>query len=63
MLNDYIAQAEAKLAQLEEQRTKPKSANEKFVLGVGRAVYVAILDFLRAHRSEVERAEAAEAAE
>jgi DNA-binding PadR family transcriptional regulator len=63
MLNDYIAQAEAKLAQLEEQNDKPKSPHEKFVLGIGRAVYVAMLDFLRAHRAEVEQLRAAEAAE
>jgi DNA-binding PadR family transcriptional regulator len=63
MLDDYIAQAELKLAQLEEQSNKPKSTHEKFVMGIGQAVYLAIIDFLREHRAEVEQAPAAEAAE
>ena len=63
MLDDYIEQAESKLAQLEQQANKPKSVHEKFVMGIGRSVYIAILDFLREHRSEVERAQTAQAAE
>jgi hypothetical protein len=34
-----------------------------FVQGIGRAAYVAILDFLRAHRAQVERTQLAQAAE
>jgi DNA-binding PadR family transcriptional regulator len=63
MLDEYIAQAEDKLAQLEEQSLKPKSAHERFVMGIGRAVYISIIDFLRTHRAEVERPGIAEAAE
>ena len=63
MINDYIAQAEAKLEQLQQQSKEPKSAHEKFVMGIGCAVYVAMVDFLRTHRGEVEKSEAAEAAE
>src|SRR5690348_16059373 len=63
MLDDYIEQAESKLAQLEQQSNKPKSVHEKFVMGIGRSVYIAILDFLREHRSEVERAQSTQAAE
>jgi DNA-binding PadR family transcriptional regulator len=62
MLDDYIAQAKDKLAQLNEQSAKPKSANERFVSGIGHAVYTAMIDFLRTHRAEVERT-ATEAAE
>ena len=63
MLNDYIAQAESKLGQLEQQSNEPKSVHEKFVMGIGRAVYIASIDFLREHRSEVERSQTAQAAE
>jgi DNA-binding PadR family transcriptional regulator len=64
MLNNYIVQVEAKLAQLEEQsEAKPRTSGEVFVQGIGRAAYVAILDFLRAHRAEVERTQLAQAAE
>jgi len=62
MLDDYIAQSRAKLAQIDEQKTEDKGAGEKFVMGLGRAIYVAMLEFLEAHRAEIEvpRAEAAE---
>jgi len=64
MLNNYIVQVEAKLAQLDEQsEKKPRTHGEVFVQGIGRAAYIAILDFLRAHRAEVERIQLAEAAE
>ena len=63
MLNNYIAQAETKLAQLDEQNGKPRTSGEVFVQGVGRAVYIAMLDFLRAHRAEVEKNQLAQAAE
>jgi len=63
MLNDYIAQAETKLAHLDDVRDKAKTEGEVFCSGIGRAVYIAILDFLRTHRAEVERTGLAEAAE
>jgi DNA-binding PadR family transcriptional regulator len=63
MLDAYIAQAEQKLAHLNEQSNASQSSGEQFVSGFGRAVYVAILDFLRAHRAEVEKEQLAPAAE
>src|SRR6516164_9220704 len=63
MLNSYIAQIEAKSQQLDEPKSQPQTAGELFVAGFGRAVYAAILDFLRTHRAEIELAERAEAAE
>ncbi len=63
MLDAYIRQAEEKLAHLNEHAAASKSGGEQFVSGFGRAVYVAILDFLRAHRAEIEQTRAAEAAE
>lgn len=63
MLNDYIAQNEIKLAQIDETSRKPKTRGEIFVSGIGRAVYVAVLEYLKTHRAEVERASLAEAAE
>jgi DNA-binding PadR family transcriptional regulator len=63
MLNSYIAQIEAKSAQLDEPKSQPQTQGELFVAGFGRAVYAAILEFLRTHRAEIELAERAEAAE
>ena len=63
MLNGYIAQAETKLAQLDESNGKPPTRGEIFCKGIGRAVYVAMLDYLKDHRAEVERSSLAEAAE
>ena len=63
LLNDYIAQAEAKLSQLESTSANKKTKSDLFVSGFGRAVYVAILDFLRNHRAEIETAPLREAAE
>ena len=63
MLNSYIAQIETKSAQLDEPKSQPETDGERFVAGFGRAVYAAILEFLRTHRAEIELAERAEAAE
>jgi len=63
MLNAYIAAAEAKLAQLDQTTNRPRTASENFVAGIGRAVYVAMIDYLRTHRAEVERLSLPEAAE
>lgn len=61
LIDAYIAQCEAKLAQLS---TKPshQGDSETFVVGMGQAIYRAMLDFLRAHRTQIET-RAAEAAE
>ncbi len=53
MIDAYIAQCETKLAQIDE-RTCPQSDGEKFVLGMGQTIYAATLDYLRAHRGDIE---------
>ena len=63
MLDTYIEQVEQKLAHLNDHNRASKTSGEQFVSGFGRAVYVAILDFLRTHRAEVEKQHAAQAAE
>lgn len=63
MLDAYIEQVEQKFAHLNDQHAASQSDGEKFVSGFGRAVYVAILDFLRTHRAEVEKQQTAQAAE
>ncbi len=63
MLDTYIEQVDQKLAHLNEHHDASQSDGEKFVSGFGRAVYVAILDFLRTHRAEVEKQQLAQAAE
>ena len=56
MLDGYIAQAETKLAQLNEGNTRPKTPGEEFANGFGRAIYAAMLDFLKSHRARLEAA-------
>jgi DNA-binding PadR family transcriptional regulator len=63
LLDTYIEQVEQKLAHLNSHAAASHSGGEKFVSGFGRAVYVAILDFLTSHRAEIEEQRAAEAAE
>jgi DNA-binding PadR family transcriptional regulator len=62
MLDNYIRVSEEKLAQVSGATASPQTPGEKFVSGFGRAVYEAMLDFLRTHRHEIEQptAEAAE---
>ena len=64
LLDAYAAQVEIKLAHLNEANAKPKTpSGEQFVSGFGRAVYVAILDFLHAYQARLEtQPQAAEAA-
>lgn len=54
MLDAYIGQNEEKLAQLDKASTGTNG--ERFVSGLGRAIYAAVLDFLRTHRAEIEAA-------
>jgi len=63
MVDAYISQVEQKLAHLNEHHSASKPEGDQFVSGFGRAVYVAILDYLRTHRAEIETKQAAEAAE
>jgi DNA-binding PadR family transcriptional regulator len=53
MIDSYIAQSETKLAQIEENKGEPQSGGEQFVMGLGKAIYDAMLKFLREHRAEV----------
>lgn len=62
MVDTYIQQNEEKLAQLMQPDGEPQTPGESFVIGFGRAIYVAMLNFLRAKRAELER-KSAEAAE
>ena len=53
MLDAYIADAEAKLAQMKTDcQQQPSSPGEAFVCEYGRAVYESILQFLRLRRIE-----------
>jgi PadR family transcriptional regulator AphA len=54
MLTAYIHQVETKLAQLNE--TQPKTPGEEFSGGFGRAIYVAMLDYLNNQRDKFEAA-------
>src|ERR1700733_3314024 len=54
MVDAYISQVEQKLAHLNEHHSASKPEGDQFVSGFGRAVYVAILDYLRTHRAEIE---------
>ena len=58
LLEDYIAQTEAKLAQLNAGNTNPKNSGEEFANGFGRAIYEAALDFLKKQRPRFEMPEA-----
>lgn len=58
MIDAYRGEIEIKLAQLNEGNTKPKSPGEEFAKGFGRAIYVAMLEFLKEQRAKFEAAEA-----
>jgi DNA-binding PadR family transcriptional regulator len=53
MIDSYIVQSEAKLAQIEdaERKDELRSEGEHFVLGLGKAIYESMLGFLRNHRA------------
>jgi PadR family transcriptional regulator, regulatory protein AphA len=55
ILNDYIRQVEEKLAHLNRHDHASQSSGERFATGFGRAIYQASLDFLTAHRAEIEQ--------
>ena len=63
LIDAYISAGEAKLAQLSGlDRKQPQTAGERFAAGLGRTIYLSMLNYLRAHRAEIEQP-AAEAAE
>jgi DNA-binding PadR family transcriptional regulator len=55
LIDTYSQHGEAKLALIDEPKSKPHTAGERFVTGLGRAIYLAMLDFLRTNRAEIER--------
>ena len=61
-IDTYIARCEGKLAQMAERPSAAQTRGERFVIGLGQAIFTAMLDYLRAHRAELEQ-RAAEAAE
>ena len=61
MIDAYIAQSEAKLAQLNESNSPTKNLGESFANGFGRAMYQAALKFLKEQRPKFEAAAAAPA--
>ena len=61
LLDSYIADKEARLAQLRSRAPDAQTPGEMFVNGLGRTIYAAMLDYLRAQRSGLSAcAEAAE---
>jgi DNA-binding PadR family transcriptional regulator len=54
LLDTYVAQTEIKLAQLNEGNTQPKTPGEEFATGFGRAIYQAMLDYLKDHRARLD---------
>lgn len=54
MLDEYILQSRAKLAQIDDHKLDDATAGERFVMGLGHAIYGAMLDFLEGHRAEFE---------
>jgi DNA-binding PadR family transcriptional regulator len=51
LLESYIADKEARLARLNAHTIGAQTPGEIFVNGLGRSIYAAMLDYLRAHRS------------
>jgi PadR family transcriptional regulator AphA len=50
LLESYIADKEARLARLNAHAGEAQNPGELFVNGLGRTIYAATLDYLRAHR-------------
>src|ERR1700744_2246764 len=62
MMDAYIQQNETKLAQVMAPDAADATEGERFVRGMGRTVYIAMLNFLRTHRAKLE-GQTAQAAE
>ena len=62
LMDDYIRNSESVLAHLKDAEADAGSPGERFVIGFGQAIHVAMLEFLRAHRDDFvfDAAEAAE---
>ena len=52
LVNGYIGHCEQKLSLLDT--TNANTPGERFATGLGKAIYVALLDFLRDHRADIE---------
>jgi DNA-binding PadR family transcriptional regulator len=62
MLDTYIEKSEATLAQMMEPKATAQTDGEQFVIGYGKAVYTAMLKFLRNYRARIKN-DVAQAAE
>jgi PadR family transcriptional regulator AphA len=62
LLEDYLDQSRTRLAQIPPRSDADSPPGERFVMGLGRAIYEAIIAFVENNRAELEkpRAEAAE---
>ena len=58
LLDEYIRQSRAKLGQIAEHDPQHTAPGERFVMGLGRAIYVAMLEFLENHRTGLEKPQA-----
>ena len=58
MLDDYMRQIEAKLAQINSPDTAPRGEGERFVIGMGSAVYTAMHDYMINYRARAQKAAA-----
>jgi len=54
LLDAYLRQNSEKLAQLE--KVEGETRGEQFAIGLGKAIYTAMNDFLREHRADLETA-------
>ena len=53
LLDSYITEKEAVLARMDARGSAQGNAGESFVNGLGRTVYAAMLDYLRAQRGRI----------
>ena len=53
LLDSYIAEKEAVLARMDARKAAPRTDGEDFVNGLGRTIYTAMLDYLRAQRGRM----------
>ncbi len=53
LIDSYIAGKEAVLARMDARNPVRRTAGENFVNGLGRTIYTAMLEYLRAHRGRM----------
>jgi DNA-binding PadR family transcriptional regulator len=54
LVDGYIAQAEQKIAQLQQRASEQLLPGERFAVDLGHTMYKAMLEFLRSRRAEIE---------